>query len=203
MYLRLLARHSRRWPVRIVGYCLMGNHVHLIAIPDNETSLSRCLGRTHVDYARWLNLRRGETGHVWQNRFFSCAMQQDHQWAALRYVESNPVRAGLVDHASDWPWSSAAAHTGGTDRSHLLDTAEWSLTWTVAGWRQALIGGIDDGAHWERIRAATRTGRPAGADDFVKRLELDRKRPLRLRKRGPRVRAAAKTPPLSLDLGVS
>ena len=81
----------------------MSNHVHLIAIPAAGNSLARSLGRAHVDYARWLNLRRGESGHVWQNRFFSRPMDERHQWEALRYVESNPVRAGVVSEASDWP----------------------------------------------------------------------------------------------------
>ena len=122
LYLQLLAHHTRRCAVRIVGYCLMGNHVHLIAIPPAETALAKSLGRAHVDYARWLNLRRGETGHVWQNRFFSCPMDDWHQWEALRYVECNPVRAGMVSEAPEWRWSSAEAHTSGVDqigRAHV------------------------------------------------------------------------------------
>src|SRR5579883_230312 len=120
-YLQFLTRHCARSAVRIAGYCLMSNHVHLIAVPERLGALASALGRTHVDYARWLNLRRGETGHVWQNRFYSCALDERHQWHALRYVELNPVRAGLVAHAAEWPWSSAAAHLQGSDASGLLD----------------------------------------------------------------------------------
>ena len=69
LYLELLGRQCVRAAVRIAGYCLMGNHVHLILAPETPTGLARVLGRTHTDYARWLNLRRGETGHVWQNRY--------------------------------------------------------------------------------------------------------------------------------------
>jgi putative transposase len=185
MYLQLLAQHCRRCSLRVVGYCLMGNHVHLIAIPPAETALAKSLGRAHVDYARWLNLRHGQTGHVWQNRFFSCPMDEGHQWEALRYVECNPVRAGLVSDAPDWPWSSAAAHTGGTDRSGLLDVAEWWQRWTPGAWREALESGIADAALWDRIRDATRSGRPAAGEEFVKRLEAERGRRLRPQKPGP------------------
>jgi putative transposase len=120
-YLQFLMRHCARSAVHITGYCLMGNHVHLIAVPETSAGLAHALGRTDVDYARWLNLRRGETGHVWQNRFYSCPLDQRHQWEALRYVELNPVRAGLAADAAAWPWSSAAAHLAGVDRSGILD----------------------------------------------------------------------------------
>jgi len=190
MYLQLLAHHARRCSLRIAGYCLMGNHVHLIAIPPAENALAKSLGRAHVDYARWLNLRRGETGHVWQNRFFSCPMDEGHQWEALRYVESNPVRAGLVAEAAEWRWSSAAAHTGGTDGWGFLYTAEWERRWTAGVWREAQCSGMEEAALWERIREATRTGRPAAGEDFVKRLEADQGRCLRPQKRGPKGKAA-------------
>jgi putative transposase len=161
----------------------MSNHVHPIAIPPAETALAKCLGRVHVDYARWLNLRRGETGHVWQNRFFSCPMDGRHQWEALRYVECNPVRAGLVAEAADWRWSSAEAHTGGMDRWSVLDLAEWERRWTGGVWRAALANGIEAAALLERIREATRSGRPAAGEEFVRRLEIERRRCLRPQKR--------------------
>jgi putative transposase len=160
MYLQLLAQHCGRAAVGIAGYCLMGNHVHLVAIPRAETGLARALGRTHGDYARWLNMRRGEIGHLWQNRFFSCVLDERHRWEALRYVELNPVRAGLAQEAKDWPWSSAAAHVTGVDRTGILEMAEWERHWTTGTWRDALEQGVEDAALLERIREATRTGRP-------------------------------------------
>jgi len=191
LYLQLLARYAGQCSVRIAGYCLMGNHVHLIVIPSRGNALARSLGRAHVDYARWLNLRRGETGHVWQNRFFSCPMDARHQWEALRYVEQNPVRAGLVSAAEAWRWSSAQAHTGGIDRLGILDMAEWERCWTGASWRQALASGMEDAALQERIREATRTGRPAAEDEFIKKLEAEQSRCLRPQKRGPKHKNAA------------
>jgi putative transposase len=164
----------------------MGNHVHLIAAPPTANALAKCFGRTHVDYARWLNVRRGETGHLWQNRFFSCPMDDRHHWEALRYIELNPVRAGLVQDAVAWPWSSAAAHAAGTDRSGILDLVEWSERWNPAAWREALSEGIEDAALLERIRQATRTGRPLASEEFVRELETARHESLRPRKRGPK-----------------
>jgi putative transposase len=114
-YLELLRQNCLRFRVAIAGYCLMGNHVHLLAIPSRENGLAHALGRTHNDYARWLNLRRFHSGHLWQNRYYSCPLDEAHGWEALRYVELNPVRAGLVTCAADWPWSSARAHVSGTD----------------------------------------------------------------------------------------
>jgi len=200
MYLRLLGVQCGRNGVRISGYCLLSNHVHLVVVPQAENSLAKALGRGHVDYARWLNMRRSETGHVWQNRYFSCPMDERHRWEALRYVELNPVRAGLVGAAVEWPWSSAAAHLGGRDLAGLLDLSEWAAYWNPEMWRDVLEEGIESAAITERIREATRTGRPVGSADFMERLETAARRPLRPQKRGPRKKAA---PAGQLSLGVA
>ena len=179
----------------------MGNHVHLLVIPSAGAGLASALGRTHNDYARWLNLRRQQTGHVWQNRFYSCPLDEAHQWEALRYVELNPTRAGLVSHAAAWRWSSAAAHESGVDRWGLIDWLDWRARWTPVSWGEALNHGIEDAALLARIREATRTGRPAGSEHFLKWAEAVAGRRLRPLKRGPRVKSmAAET---QLDLGVS
>jgi putative transposase len=141
-YLQLLGRHCSKHGVAITGYCLMTNHVHVIASPTRETSLARAFGQAHTDYARWLNLRRGETGHFWQNRYFSCPLDAEHQWAALRYVELNPVRAGMVE----WAWSSAAAHLGGRDISGFVNLTEWRDRWRPETWADALAEGLTDAA---------------------------------------------------------
>ena len=202
MYLKLLRRHTLKHKVRIAGYCLMSNHVHLIAIPESENGLASAIGRTHNDYARWFNLRRGATGHLWQNRFYSCAMDEDHQWEALRYVETNPVRAGLVIDAADWPWSSAALHTGGADRAGIVDCADWRDRWDPQAWRDVLAEGVESGVLLARIREATSTGRPAASDEFVRRVETAVQRLLHPRKRGPKPRAAT-SDAAQLNLGVS
>jgi len=99
--------------VSILGYSLMSNHVHVMALPVREDSLSILLRRVHGRYAQYYNARSGRSGHLWQNRFFACVLGPSHLWAALRYVERNPVRAGMVERAADYPWSSASAHLYG------------------------------------------------------------------------------------------
>jgi len=201
MYLELLRGHCQKQSVALVGYCLMSNHVHLVAIPSVGTGLAKALGRTHNDYARWLNLRCGESGHLWQSRYFSCPLDERHQWEVLRYVELNPVRAGLVAKARDWRWSSAQAHTRGIDRTGLLHLTEWRARWTAETWSDVLEQGVDDAAFAERIRDSTHSGRPVGSADFVNQLEMDLKRPLRPQKRGPKSKILSAS--LQMELGVA
>ncbi len=183
-YLDRLRHYSTLFGLRIAGYCLMNNHVHLVVVPQTTTSLARAVGRTHNDYARWLNFKRGEIGHVWQNRFYSCPLDEAHRWFALRYVEMNPVNANLVHRPQDWPWSSAFAHTAGTDPNGLVDLSDWSQRWSPGRWNQTLELGIEAAAWVERLREATRTGRPFGEDGFIEQVEANLKRAVKPQKRG-------------------
>lgn len=200
LYLALLRRYTARYAVRITGYCLMSNHVHIVAAPADSQGLAHALGRTHNDYARWLNLRRRTTGHVWQNRFYSCVLDERHSWEALRYVELNPVRAGLVVNPADWRWSSASAHLAGRDTHGLIDLSEWEENWEPASWRDALDIGLNDAALAARIREATRTGRPAADTAALQEMERVTGRRLRPAKRGPKRRVIADG--VQFELGV-
>ncbi len=102
-YLRLLQSNLRDADVRVLAWCLMCNHVHLVAVPAREDSLSVLFRRVHGRYAQYYNARWGRTGHLWQNRYFSCVLGASHLWAALAYVERNPVRAEMVGEASEYP----------------------------------------------------------------------------------------------------
>jgi len=184
LYLVLLNENAQRYGLRLLGYCLMDNHVHLIATPERDDSLARALGRTHADYARWLHIRERQTGHLWQNRFFSCPLDAGHCWAALRYVEQNPVRAGMVQAAWDWPWSSATAHISAADPNGLLDLQAWKACWSGPLWKQALETSAADALLAERIRLATRTGRPFGTSDLAAALGRALGRSLLPAKRG-------------------
>src|SRR5580658_4886661 len=124
-YLRLLRENRAAAGVTLLGWCLMTNHVHLIAVPAREDSLSIFFRRVHGRYAQYYNACAGRVGHLWQNRFFACLLEPDHFWTALAYVERNPVRAKMVDRARDYPWSSAAAHITGRDESGLVDMEWW------------------------------------------------------------------------------
>jgi putative transposase len=160
-------------------------------VPEQEDSLAKAMGRIHADYARWLHIRQRQTGHLWQNRFYSCPLDAGHCWAALRYVERNPVRAAMVEKPWDWPWSSATAHVAAMDTTGLLDLQEWQTCWTGSVWREALEKGVGEAQLAERIRLATRTGRPLGTDDFAVGLERVLGRLLTPAKRGRKPQANA------------
>ena len=113
VYLEFLRDASAKFGLRLGGYCLMTNHVHLLATPRREDSLAKALGRTHLLYARHINRMHGRCGHLWQDRFFSSSLDDECFWTAVIYVERNPVRAGVVGKAWEYPWSSALAHVTG------------------------------------------------------------------------------------------
>jgi putative transposase len=164
----------------------MPNHVHLILVPSHEDGLRAAIGDAHRRYTRFVNEREGGRGHVWQERFASFPMDEKWLIACARYVELNPVRAGLARRPEDWRWSSARAHLGivgdpVTETGPLLDR--------VGDWRALLDGGIDEKAR-EAIRAGERSGRPLGGPGFVQRVESALGRPVRPPPRGRPRRAA-------------
>jgi putative transposase len=181
-YLRLLDRHAKKYGMLIWAYCLMGNHVHLIAVGKHRTSISKTLGNTHRVCSRLRNEETDVTGHLWANRFFSTALDEPHLWAAVRYVELNPVRAQIVDEAADYPWSSARAHTG-MQVNPLLDPGR-PFPGPIGDWAAWLRAGLEEQTA-ERLRLNTSTGRPTGSNRFVQELEARLGRRLHPRQRGP------------------
>lgn len=169
-YLDVLRTQCRKHGVRVLGYCLMTNHVHLIAVPSREDSLHLAVGRAHFILTQRINLLHGRTGHLWQGRFCSCAMDDAHTMAALRYIERNPVRAKMTRAPWTYRWSSAAAHTGQTDTSELLDLAWWRDISTDLNWKEVLSES-EDGRSQAALRGHTHTGRPLGSDSFLSKLE--------------------------------
>jgi putative transposase len=184
-YLELLGRHATHYGARILGYCLMPNHIHLIAVPERDDSLARALGCTHSEYALALNQAQGRSGHVWQNRFFSCLLDTSHLLLALRYVELNPVRAGLTPEPWGWPWSSARAHALELAQDPVLDCRweEYFGRWDFGEWREILSAGMS-GGECDSLRRATHTGEPLGSREFVTALERQSGRRLRVLARG-------------------
>jgi putative transposase len=119
VYLELLQKYCEKYGMRVHGYCLMTNHVHLVAIPEKEESLAKAIGRTHFCYSQYINRFHNRSGHLWQGRFYSCALDERHFWLAMRYVELNPVRAKICRKPWRYEWSSAAAHIDGDTESEL------------------------------------------------------------------------------------
>jgi putative transposase len=168
-YLELAREYSIQFGLKILAYCLMINHLHLACIPLLATSLAKVFKPVHSRYAQYLNGRLGICGRLWQGRFFSCPMDEDHLWAAIRYVERNPVRARMVARAEDYTWSSAGAHCGMREDPILSPLPELCPPETL-NWSSWLADREDENL-LARIRLQTRTGRPIGHDQFVKDLE--------------------------------
>jgi putative transposase len=179
-YLQFLAEYCFANSVAIWAYCLMPNHVHLILNPRTPSGLATALSETHRRYSRAINFRQGWRGFLWQGRFASFPMDGDHVLAAAQYVELNPVRARLVPTPEAWPWSSTKAHLtakpdGICDPQPLLELEP--------NWLGLLAAGIESDAA-TALRAAERTGRPLGSEQFVKSIERRTGRQLRPRKPG-------------------
>lgn len=166
-YLRIALGEFSAAKVEIWAYCLMPNHVHLVATPETEDGLAKAVGATHVRYARHINYREGWTGHLWQDRFASFPMDEDHLRLCIRYVGLNPVRAGLTRCAIDWPWSSVRAHVAGRTDPLLSPTplAE-RLGIDLAGFFDLDIAQDDR----RLMQGATRSGRPLGSAAWIKAL---------------------------------
>ena len=179
-YVELMAEWCAERGVEIWAYCLMPNHIHLIAVPQSEDGLARAIGEAHRRYTRRINFREKWRGYLWQGRFASFVMDEPYLLAAARYVELNPVRAGLVSDAPDWRFSSARPHLVGRD-DPLVRVAP--LLAMVADWRGFLDSAIPEKELCD-LREHGRTGYPLGSPAFVERLEQTFGRNLRPGKPG-------------------
>jgi len=168
-YLQFLKTYAQQHGLSVLGYCLMTNHVHLVSVPQEASSLSLAIGRTHTRYTQRYNARMGMIGHLWQDRFYSSPLDEVALWMALRYVELNPVRAGLVREPWEYPWSSAFAHIGGPDLSGLLDLDYWKSNWDMAAWREHLSLSIPD-YELRTIRQCTHACQPINGKVILQRL---------------------------------
>ena len=170
-YLAMLKEESAEFGLAIDAYCLMTNHVHLVVRPSAQESLAKALGRTNLYYTRYINHLHGRSGHLWQDRFFSCPLDDDYFWNAVIYAERNPVRARLVRRAWQYPWSSAGGHVAGQDRAQLLDLTAWARRrMSGCDWQEALSGAQDEQVT-QRLRTWSYRGCPLGSDRFISKIE--------------------------------
>lgn len=179
-YLGFLRHHSQIEQLRIFAYCLMTNHLHLVVVPHHEQSLARTIGSAHTRYAQYMNGKYSWNGHLFTSRYYSCPLDEVHLWTALRYVESNPVRAGIVKRPELWAWSSAPTHCGRLV-DPMLDTSVMR-DWPPKKWSRWLQQ--TDLKHENNLRMSTRTGRPLGSSGFIRKIERALKRTVTARKRG-------------------
>lgn len=179
-YLDLFAETCTKYGLSVRAYSLMPNHVHYVAVPERLDSIARTFHRAQNMYSKWFNKKHGYVGHLWQERPFSCVLSEGHTRNAIRYVENNPVRAGMVSSAHEYRWSSARAHCVG-EVDPLLHVNEPRA---VEGWNEWLNGEMDPKIA-DLIRECTFTGRPCGDDAFVQEMEKLTGRSLRRKKPGP------------------
>ena len=179
-YLSWLKEYSDKNALDIWAYCLMPNHVHFICEPQNSDSLARTFNTLHMRYAQYVNKKQGISGHLWQGRFYSCILDEKHLYAAVRYIENNPVRAGLAKEPEEYPWSSANGHIKNGGDLILCDKS--FLHSEIKNWTLYLKAGEDD-ITVEDIRSKTKIGRPCGEGGFMTKLE--KKLGIELTKRKP------------------
>ena len=180
IYRDLLAEQTRKAGVEVWAYCLMPNHVHLILSPRRADGLGLAIGETHRRYTNFINARGRWTGHLFQSRFASVAMDDRHLLAAVSYVSLNPVRAGLTQYGADWAWSSVRAHLAGKDDG--LVTVRPVLD-RVSCFSDLLLEDRDEA--FAALRRAEGTGRPVGTAEFVTGLERVLGRRIARRAPGP------------------
>ena len=163
-YLLSLAKYGQKYGLRVWAYCLMSNHMHLIAVPQTETAPAEVFRILHTLHSQKVNARHGLGGHLWQGRYYSSVLDGEHLHAAVRYVERNPVRAGIVEKAEDYMWSSARPHAG--LRKDTVLSQDLPLLETIPDWAGWLRDEDDMGTVY-RIREATMRGDPCGGLDFL------------------------------------
>ena len=160
----------------------MDNHVHLLVVPEKEEGLARGVGLTNQVYTQYLNRKLNQSGRIWQNRFFSCIVENDdYLWTVARYIECNPLKVGLENKAENYRWSSARAHINGSE-DELLHKPSWLEPKSRKSYADFLRQNNDEAE--KILRSATRTGRPFGSEAFIDKMELQLSRHLRPRKPG-------------------
>lgn len=168
VYLKWLHEYGQHYGTKFWAYCLMTNHVHYIVVPENQRSLAMTFNQTHMRYAQYMNRKHNRRGHLWQGRFYSCLLDDEHLHAAVRYVERNPVRVGMFQQSEAYRWSSARSHV--FKEKDLLLSEDCPLIETIEDWDLYLSQ--TDGEEWMgKFRVFSRTGRPAGGESFITSIE--------------------------------
>jgi len=181
-YLSLLKNYAEKWNSPVLAYCLMDNHVHLLTRPTSETSLYKMMQGLALCYTQHINRKYGRTGRLWESRYHSCIVEEErYLWAAVRYIEQNPIRARVAKRAEEYPYSSAKAHVTGK-RDPVLGEEIFSPEERedyVSLLNEVLFPGMTEG-----LRHHTRRGTPFGDEGFVGRIETELERSLVRKPRG-------------------
>lgn len=166
-YLEYLRLSIETAGVSIWAYCLMDNHVHFIAVPKDKDSFAKCFSTVHWKYTRRINFRQGWRGYLWEGRFKSFLLSQNHLYAAIRYVERNPVRAKIVEKAWQYPWSSAKSHI---HKKEDLILSKNFFVEEIGDW-QKYIDSQDNPQEINLFKKHIKTSRPLGDEIFIEKLK--------------------------------
>jgi putative transposase len=191
LYLEWIQEYISRYRVEVWAYCLMPNHVHVVCVPKTETALAQAFNNLHMRYAHYFNGKRSASGQLWRPRFMSCALDTLSVREEVRFIENNPVRVELAARPEDYPWSSARAHVMGLPDPILSD--DCFLRTEILDWRDYLANRGDE-AMLRRVRERLRTGRPAGDENFLRKLEAIAGRCLEARPKGRPRKARCSVP---------
>ena len=181
-YLVFLKESIKRYDLDIWSYCLMDNHVHLIVVPNRKDALAEGIGWVHKEYTRMINFREGWRGYLWQGRFSSFILDEKYLYAAVRYVERNPIRAGIVKRADEYIFSSAMARIRGKKDDLLSD---FYLMGDIKNW-EGYLSVNDSEVDIKLMRRHGATGRPLGSSEFMEKLARRLGVDLAPKKRGPK-----------------
>jgi putative transposase len=164
-YISFLLRYSEEKRATIFAYCLMPNHIHLLVKPFDGETLPKMMQGITLCYSKYFNSENGRTGRLWECRYYSTVIDGDqYLWTVSKYIENNPVRAGVVKRSEDYPYSSAKAHILGKKdpllKEPLFDKSE------LNEYRRFIRSG-EDKKITEEIRKQTRLGKPLGGPEFL------------------------------------
>jgi putative transposase len=180
-YLYWFEEARKEYRLKVLAFCLMPNHMHLVGIASESHSFAKVINVVHARYAQYFHREYGGVGHLWQGRYFSCLLDQTHLLAALRYVERNPTRANLSFKPWDWVWSSAREHVKG-DRS-IIFLEDCSKLVSISSW-ESYIDVQENLNDINEIRKQTNARKAWGSDEFKKHIEKDYNIELFIKKAG-------------------
>lgn len=188
-YLEWLRDAAREYELLVHAYVLMPNHVHILATPKNELSVARTMQSVGRRYAQLFNQNHQRTGTIWEGRFKSCLMEPESFFLVIqKFIETNPVRVGLVQKPEDWPWSSYSHHIGAETVSWLSDH---SLYWALGNtpferqseWQRLVLDSFNK-EQIETVSSHLLNGWPLGSPSFLKQIATKVARPVAKRMPG-------------------
>lgn len=183
IYLKWMNEYADKYCLQVLGYCLLPNHIHFIVVPEKKSSMSRVFNIVNMKYSQYINKKMGESGHLWQGRYYSCVMDDLYVSVALKYIEQNPVRLKLVDEPWEWSWSSCAYHSGFDSPTIAIRGIEEITKMPEDVWKRYL-GGRERASLVENFVKFSIQGRPLGSAAFISDLEKKLSRSLKVAPRG-------------------